>query len=86
MNGTDPTAPDIEQARRRFPAWTFWRDGRAWRARRAGGPGPGAELEGLSLESLEGKVARAERARPDAGEGGPQGDTSSPASLFAAYP
>lgn len=60
MNGTDPTAPDLEGARCRYPGWTFWREGRTWLARRADGS---AELAGLSLESLEGKIARAERAQ-----------------------
>lgn len=60
MNSTDPTAPDVEGARRRYPGWEFWQEGRAWLARRADGS---AQLDGLSLESLEGKVARAQRAR-----------------------
>ncbi|MBO0805266.1 MAG: hypothetical protein J2P25_19580 [Nocardiopsaceae bacterium] len=60
MNGTDPTAPDLEGARRRHPDWTFWREGRVWLAQRDDGS---AQLDGLSLESLEGKVARAERTR-----------------------
>lgn len=60
MNGTDPTAPDVEGARRRYPDWTFTRQGRVWLARRNDGS---AQLEGLSLESLEGLVRRAERAR-----------------------
>lgn len=55
---TDPTAPDLAGARRRHPDWTFWRKGRTWLARRKDGS---AQLDGLSLESLEGKVARAER-------------------------
>jgi hypothetical protein len=60
VTGSDPTAPDIEGARRRYQDWTFWREGRSWLARRNGET---AVLTGLSLESLEGKVARAEKAR-----------------------
>jgi hypothetical protein len=60
VKGPDPTAPDIEGARRRYPNWSFWREGNAWLARREGGS---SRAEGLSLESLEGKIAREERAR-----------------------
>jgi hypothetical protein len=60
VKGSDPTAPDVEGARRRYPDWTFWREGRSWLAKRNDETAP---LTGLSLESLEGKVARAEGAR-----------------------
>jgi hypothetical protein len=86
VRGPDPTAPDIEGARRRYPDWTFWREGKTWRARRAD---ESSQLTGLSLESLEGQVARAEKARAArpapkcAGEGGPPGDAPSPALAFA---
>jgi hypothetical protein len=75
VRGPDPTAPDVEGARRRYPDWSFWREGNTWQARRADGS---SQLTGLSLESLEGRVARAEKARANgliapksAGEGGP---------------
>jgi hypothetical protein len=80
VNGPDPTAPDVEGARGRHPDWTFWRDGRDWLARRDDGS---AQLSGQSLESLEGKVGRAERARsgfppwePGARSSGPPGGQS----------
>ncbi|HEY1703406.1 MAG TPA: hypothetical protein VGG75_27200 [Trebonia sp.] len=71
VNGPDPTAPDVEGARGRYPDWTFWRDGRDWLARRADGS---AQLSGQSLESVEGKVGRAERARARARSGFPPGE------------
>ena len=60
VRGSDPTAPDVEGARRRFPDWTFWQEGRSWLAKRNDMT---VQLTGLSLESLEGKVARAEKER-----------------------
>lgn len=75
VKGSDPTAPDVEGARRRYPDWTFWRTGGSWLARRNG---DNAALTGLSLESLEGKVEHAEKARarrkgPPAGPDEPAG-------------
>jgi hypothetical protein len=55
----DPLAPDLAGACRRHPRWVFGRDGDDWTAQERGGL---AELRGRSLESLEGKVTRAETA------------------------
>jgi hypothetical protein len=58
--GIRPDRPDVEGARRRFPDWTFWQEGRSWLAKRNDMT---VQLTGLSLESLEGNVARAEKER-----------------------
>jgi len=70
MKGPDPTAPDLDGARRRYPNWTFWRAGVTWLARRDDGT---CQLDGLSLESLEGKVTRAEKRRLDGTPSPPRG-------------
>jgi len=68
VRGPDPTAPDVNGARRRYPDWAFWFEEGKWRARRHD---ESCELEGLSLESLEGKIARVEKGR--AGDKPPRG-------------
>lgn len=59
MRSTDMGAPDITGARERFPAWRFGRDGKWWTAEHR--EGKALPQRGRSPESLEGKVARAER-------------------------
>jgi hypothetical protein len=82
VNGPDPTAPDLDGARERHPGWTFWREGEHWLARRKDGA---AQLSGLSLESLEGKISRACRtpAGGPAEDGAAAGEEGIPAAPAA---
>jgi hypothetical protein len=65
LTGYDPSAPDIGGVRRRHPCWDISRDEEGWHARELHGL---AEMHARSLESLEGKLIRAETAWSTVGE------------------